>query len=83
MSATITSKGQVTIPKDIRDQLKLQTGDKLEFVIQEDGSAKVIPVKSSIKALRGIIAKPKSPVSLEDMDQAIEKEVCRHYHDRH
>jgi antitoxin PrlF len=73
MSATLTSKGQITIPKEVREKLKLQTGDKLEFLIQEDGTARVIPVTSSIKELRGLIPKPKKAVSLEDMDKAVEK----------
>jgi AbrB family looped-hinge helix DNA binding protein len=73
MSATVTSKGQVTIPKEVREKLNLQTGDKLEFLVQEDGTAKVVPVTSSVKELKGMIPKPKKAVSLEDMDKAIAK----------
>lgn len=73
MSTTVTSKGQITIPKEVREKLKLQTGDKLEFLVQGDGTAKVVPVTSSVKELRGMIPKPKKPVSLEDMDKAIQK----------
>jgi antitoxin PrlF len=73
MSATVTSKGQITIPKGVREKLKLQTGDKLEFLVQEDGTAKVVPVTSSIKELSGMIPKPKKAVSLNDMDKAIEQ----------
>jgi antitoxin PrlF len=71
MSATITSKGQITIPKEVRERLKLQTGDRLEFLVQEDGTAKVVPLTSSVTKLKGMVAKPKRAVSLEDMDKAI------------
>lgn len=42
-SATITTKGQVTIPKEIRDYLNLDTGSKVDFVIDENGIVKLIP----------------------------------------
>jgi antitoxin PrlF len=77
MSATLTSKGQITIPKHVREKLKLQTGDKLEFLVQADGTAKVVPLTSSVKKLKGMIAKPQKPVSLEDMDKAIVQGACR------
>jgi antitoxin PrlF len=71
VSATVTSKGQITIPKEVREKLNLQTGDKLEFLVQEDGTAKVVPLTSSVTKLKGMVAKPKKPISLEDMDKAI------------
>jgi antitoxin PrlF len=71
VSATVTNKGQITIPKEVREKLNLQTGDKLEFLVQEDGTAKVVPLTSSVTKLKGMVAKPKKPVSLEDMDKAI------------
>ncbi|EAZ91208.1 AbrB/MazE/SpoVT family DNA-binding domain-containing protein, partial [Crocosphaera chwakensis] len=46
--ATITSKGQVTIPKEIRDYLKLDTGTKVDFVITETGEVKVIPLVTNV-----------------------------------
>ena len=71
MSVTLTSKGQITLPKNIREKLNLQIGDKLEFLIQDDGTAKMIPLTSSVKQLKGIVAKPQKAVSLEDMEKAI------------
>ena len=71
MQATLTSKGQMTFPKAIRDQLGLEAGDKLEFTIIENGQLLIIPKKSSVKALKGMLPKPKKPISLEEMESAI------------
>jgi len=45
ITATITSKGQITIPKDIREQLDLHAGDKIRFIEEEDGSINLLPIK--------------------------------------
>lgn len=71
MLSTLTSKGQITVPSAIRKQLKLQPGDRLDFVLREDGHIEVVPVRGSITALKGIVPKPKQPVALEEMDTAI------------
>ena len=73
MASTITSKGQVTIPKPVRDTLKLRTGDRLDFVVEPDGTVRIIPVTASIKDLKGLAPKPKRKLSLEDMDNAVVK----------
>jgi AbrB family looped-hinge helix DNA binding protein len=70
-AATVTSKGQLTIPKDVREALGVGPGDRVEFVQMADGNFAVMPATKSIKRLKGIIPKPKTPVSLEDMDDAI------------
>jgi AbrB family looped-hinge helix DNA binding protein len=70
-AATLTSKGQLTIPKDVREALGVGPGDRIEFVQMADGSFAVMPATKSIKRLKGIIPKPRTPVSLEDMDDAI------------
>ncbi len=71
MQATLTSKGQMTFPKKIRDQLGLEAGDKLEFTITKNGQLLIIPMKSSVKKLKGMLPKPKKPISLEEMESAI------------
>lgn len=72
--ATITSKGQVTIPKEIRDYLKLDTGTKVDFVITETGEVKVIPLVSNVKTLSGMLEQTeKKAATLEEMDKAIRK----------
>jgi AbrB family looped-hinge helix DNA binding protein len=71
-SATITSKGQVTIPKEIRDYLKLETGSKVDFVIDENGEVKVIPLNVPVEALSGILHRPgMKAATLEEMEVAI------------
>jgi antitoxin PrlF len=71
-SATVTSKGQVTIPLDVRTQLGLSTGDRIEFIYNEQtGRYEVVPATRSVTALKGIVRKPATPVSIEDMNAAI------------
>ena len=70
-AATLTSKGQLTLPKDVRVALGVGPGDRLDFVRMEDGNFAVLPATQSVKTLKGIIPKPKKAVSLEEMDKAI------------
>lgn len=77
ITATITSKGQITIPKDIRDHLGLHAGDKISFIEDKDGSINLIPIKKPLSALKGLVAKPKKPVSVEDMNNAIKRKAAR------
>ena len=71
-SATVTSKGQITIPVDVRNVLGLSAGDRIEFVLNDaTGRYELVPAVQSVRALKGIIAKPRKPVSIEDMNAAI------------
>lgn len=70
-TATLTSKGQITIPKAIRDHLHLKSGDRLEFLLQEDGSVVLMPATLDVAELEGILPPPPQPVSLEAMREAI------------
>ena len=70
-TATITSKGQVTIPKDVRNRLGIGTGDRVEFVEIQDGVFQIVAATQDVQALRGIVPKPKKPVTIEEMNQAI------------
>lgn len=76
-TSTITSKGQITLPKAIRDRLNLHAGDRLDFVIEADGTVRIVPLTTSIRELKGIVPAPKQALSLEDMDQAIAKGVLK------
>ncbi len=76
MQATITSKGQVTLPKPIRDKLHLRAGDKIDFLL-EGGVLRVEPVTASVTQLKGMAPKPAAPVSLREMDAAIADAVAR------
>ena len=73
----MTSKGQVTFPKPIRDELRLRPGDKLEFLLVEHGSLLVTPVTAPLTRLKGMVPKPDAPLSLETLDEAVAKAVAR------
>ena len=77
MQATITSKGQITVPKSIRDRLHLKPGDKIDFVLEEDGGLRVTPVTASVTQLKGMVPRPGFPVSVEQMDEAIARSAAR------
>ena len=71
-AATVTSKGQVTIPVDVRNRLGLESGDRIEFSFNETtGRYEVFPATRSISSLKGIVKTPDSPVSIDDMNRAI------------
>ena len=70
MESAITSKGQATIPKAVRDYLQLKPGDRVKFFIHPDGSVVILP-KLPTPALRGIVKAGRGRVSIEEMDEAI------------
>lgn len=74
---TITSKGQITLPKSIRDKLKLRAGDRLDFVVDPDGAVRIVPVTSSVKELKGLVPPPERVLSLEEMDDAVAKGAAK------
>jgi antitoxin PrlF len=70
-SASLSSKGQVTIPKAIRDLLKVRTGDRVDFIVENDRVV-VRPGTRDLRSLRGILHRPgRKPVSIQAMDAAI------------
>lgn len=69
-TATLTSKGQVTIPADVRQRLGLESGDRIEF-IQMDGGYAIKPAIDDVRSLKGLLRKPAKPVSIDDMNAAI------------
>ena len=69
--AKLTSRGQLVIPKPVRQHLHLQPGDSVDFVIGDDGEVVVRPAVGDVRQLKGILQKPSGPVSLEEMDRAI------------
>jgi AbrB family looped-hinge helix DNA binding protein len=72
-TATITTKGQITIPKEVREALGVGTGDRVEFVAEEKGVYKVVAATRDVRHLKGLVAKPAKPVTLEAMKRAIAK----------
>ena len=69
-TATLTSKGQTTVPKDIRDHLHLRPGDRIEFVIEADGRVMLVLASFDAADLAGALPRPKRPVSLDAMKAA-------------
>ncbi len=71
-SSTLTSKGQITIPKEIREYLKIRPGTRLEFRIASDGHVLMQPRSRDVRDLKGIIRSTRrKPVSVEEMNEAI------------
>ena len=72
MVSKLTSKGQLTIPKSIRKKFKLHRGDRIEFFVDDAGAIILVPIKSPVKDLKGMVPAPDKKVSLEDMQKAVE-----------
>ena len=70
-SVTLSSKGQMIIPKSIRDQLHLKAGDKIDIYLEGDNRVMVVPIKKSLRDLKGFLPKPDRAVSLKEMDENI------------
>ncbi|MBU1358652.1 MAG: AbrB/MazE/SpoVT family DNA-binding domain-containing protein [Gammaproteobacteria bacterium] len=71
-TATVTSKGQITIPAEVRRSLEVDTGDRIEFIQIEPGRFELIAATHSVKALKGMF-KAKKSVSVDEMNRAIAK----------
>jgi AbrB family looped-hinge helix DNA binding protein len=67
-TATVNSKGQITIPVQVRASLGLRPGDEIEFVDLENGQFAIVAVSYSVKRLKGMIPKPTVIVSIDDMN---------------
>jgi len=72
-TATVTSKGQITIPASVRASMKLEAGSRVEFVEIENGQFFIAPAINSVQLLKGVLQKPKTPISIEQMNLAISK----------
>ncbi len=70
-TASVTSKGQITIPAAVREAMQVRTGDRVEFVEIEPGRYEFIAATHSVKALKGLFGKPRKTVSIEQMNAAI------------
>ena len=70
-TAKLTTRGQVTIPKEIRDRMGLRAGDELRFSLRDDGSAIVEPHTRDLRSLRGSVKPKDRQVSIEDMKDAV------------
>lgn len=75
---TMTSKGQTTVPAEIRELLKLKPGDRIRYVVQ-DGKVSLKAKNKRLSDLAGILHRPgMAPLGLEDMDDAVGEAVSEH-----
>ena len=72
MIGTLSSKNQITIPKEVRERLNLKPGSKIKFFFTPDGELWILPIKP-ITSLKGTLPKGDKPLTLEEMDAAIEE----------
>ena len=70
-TATISSKGQITIPADVRQAMQVATGDRVEFVEVEAGRYEFVAATRSVTELKGMFGKARRVVSIEEMNRAI------------
>lgn len=71
MEATLTSKGQITIPKAVRDSLNLHVGDRVGFLFDPDGSVRIVPATRSVTELKALLPRPARALSLDEIDAVI------------
>jgi antitoxin PrlF len=70
-TATVTTKGQITIPASVRHALKVEAGDRVEFIEVGPGRFEFFAATGSATALKGMFGKPAKPVSIDDMNRVI------------
>ena len=70
-TATLTSKGQITIPVEVRNDLKVDAGDRVEFFQISPGRYELVAATSEVTALKGMFGPAKKPVSIDAMNAAI------------
>jgi len=75
MEATLTYKGQITIPAYIRKKLNIHNGDKIEFIYISENKAEIIVKNKTLKDLKGALKKPKFTATVEEMNKVIENEI--------
>ena len=71
MLSTVTSKGQITIPVEVRRAAGLDAGTQVEFIVNARNRIELVPRHTDIRALRGAVARRGSPVTVEAMTEAI------------
>lgn len=79
-SSTLSSKGQVTIPKEIREALGVDTGDRVLFVVREDGVVEIRPQTIDVLDLVGVLEpSAERHATVEEMDEAIGRAVAESF----
>jgi AbrB family looped-hinge helix DNA binding protein len=70
-SATVTSKGQITIPMDVRHRMNVNKGDRVELIEIGPGRYEFVAATHNVRELKGMIGKPSKKVSIDEMNKAI------------
>ena len=70
-TAILSSKGQITIPLLVRQKLGVDTGDRVEFIELANGQFALVPATEDVRTLKGIVPKPPTPLSVEEMRRII------------
>lgn len=77
-SAKLTSKGQITLPREVRELLAVDTGDRVDFVVRPSGEIVIEPATVDFLKLRGTLQRPeRKSVSLGEMQEAVERGATR------
>jgi antitoxin PrlF len=77
-TATLTTKGQVTIPKSVRDLLRIEAGDQIDFHVTDEGDVYVRGLSIDVRSLRGMLKRNRrTSVSVDEMNAAILREHSR------
>ncbi|MFT5143548.1 MAG: AbrB family looped-hinge helix DNA binding protein [Rhodothermales bacterium] len=71
-SSRLSSKGQLVIPKEIRDRLRLKAGDRIDFVMDDSGVVRLVPSRGDVRRLSGMLNHlVTGTISIEEMEEAI------------
>lgn len=70
-TATVTSKGQITIPADVRRNLGVEAGHRILFVEVSPGRYEIVAATQPITALKGMLGKPRRSLTIEEMNAVI------------
>jgi AbrB family looped-hinge helix DNA binding protein len=71
-SSTVTAKGQTTIPKEIREYLKLKPGNRIDYVVDDEGKVVMKPATYDIRDLHGVLQRPgRKALTVEEMNRII------------
>ncbi|HEY9792510.1 MAG TPA: AbrB/MazE/SpoVT family DNA-binding domain-containing protein [Candidatus Obscuribacterales bacterium] len=76
-TATVTSKGQITIPVEVRQRLGIDAGDRVEFVEIAEREFVIKPIVDDVRSLKGMLRPPKQPVSTQMMRDAVRRKAQR------
>jgi AbrB family looped-hinge helix DNA binding protein len=73
-TATLSSKGQLVVPKAIRDALGLKPGSEVDFVVLDSGDVVLRPAVEDVRGLKGLLRRfARTPLSIDEMDEAIRR----------